>query len=175
VILANPDCEWNWEIDPAPGADDNATGVAALLEFARICANVAFDFDVYLVAFQGEEQGLIGSAAFVDSVVTSGQLIVVDFNLDMLGYNALGDRQEIVTNPDSEWFADWILDTASLFVPSLPGGSDRYGNFGSRRAARTTPPASRYAPKRTNPEAAPRARTRGLARPRSRARSWCVR
>jgi hypothetical protein len=135
VILANPDCEWNWEIDPAPGADDNATGVAALLEFARICANVAFDFDVYLVAFQGEEQGLIGSAAFVDSVVTSGQLIVVDFNLDMLGYNALGDRQEVVTNTDSEWFADWILDTANLFVPNLPVAKT-VENFGRSDHAR---------------------------------------
>jgi len=141
VILADPDCAWDWELDPAPGADDNATGVAAMFEMARILAGVDFDFDIYYVAFQGEELGLIGSAAFVDSVRTAGQDIVVDFNMDMLGYNAFSDQQDVITNEFSEWFADWIVETAALFVPALPvtkivevfGRSDhaRFWNIGA--------------------------------------------
>jgi hypothetical protein len=85
ALLTDPDCAWDPTIDPAPGADDNATGIAALLEAARVLAPLAFDFDLYFVAFQAEETGLDGSAAFADSVAGSGQTIFAVLNMDMLG------------------------------------------------------------------------------------------
>jgi len=45
----------------APGADDNASGVAAVMEAARILAGYPFDFTVRFIAFFREEQGLYGS------------------------------------------------------------------------------------------------------------------
>jgi len=127
AIGADPDCRWNPDsetrmADPAPGADDNATGIGAMIETARALSGTSFDFDIYYVAFQAEELGLIGSAAFADSVVSDGdpQEIFAVLNMDMLGYNADQDQLDVVTNRSSEWFADWIVDTATEFLPDLP-------------------------------------------------------
>ncbi|MCA9754076.1 MAG: M28 family peptidase, partial [Gemmatimonadetes bacterium] len=92
------DCLWSGASDPAPGADDNATGIAALLETIRILAPLEFDFDIYWVAFQAEELGLLGSAAFADSVVTGDQEIWAVLNMDMLGYNAERNQLDLVTD-----------------------------------------------------------------------------
>ena len=121
-IRGDPACDWNWRYDPAPGADDNATGIAAMLEMARVLgeAGTSFDFDLIFVAFQAEELGLLGSAAFADSVAQSDQEVLFVFNMDMLGYNALRNEVDVVTNETSEWLADWIVETGELFVPSLP-------------------------------------------------------
>lgn len=45
----------------APGADDNASGVSALLEVARILFNVSLNHSIIFVLFSGEEQGKLGS------------------------------------------------------------------------------------------------------------------
>lgn len=69
---------------PAPGADDNATGVAALLETARLLKGVALRDRVIFALFSGEEQGLWGSKAYTQ-VVQKPPLRFV-FNLDQIGY-----------------------------------------------------------------------------------------
>ncbi|MGH2570010.1 MAG: M28 family metallopeptidase, partial [bacterium] len=76
----------------------------------------------YYVAFQVEELGLIGSAAFVDSIVTDSidQEVFAVLNTDMLGYNAVADQLDVVTNQTSEWFADWIVETSTEFLVDLP-------------------------------------------------------
>jgi len=120
VILDDADCDWNADTDPAPGADDNATGVAAMLEAARILGPLSFEFDVYFVAFQAEELGLLGSAAFADSVARAGQEVWAVLNADMLGYNAVSNQLDILTDQSSEWFADWVVESGELLVASLP-------------------------------------------------------
>lgn len=118
-VRRDDDCRWNWRNDPAPGADDNGTGIAAMLEAARALQDVAFEFDIYFIAFQGEELGLLGSAAFADSLVTTDQEVFGIFNMDMLGYNPQRNEVDIVTNETSEWFGDYIESTALIFVPDL--------------------------------------------------------
>ncbi|HEX7836945.1 MAG TPA: M28 family peptidase [Kofleriaceae bacterium] len=68
------------------GADDNASGVAGLLEVARIVAAHRGDVvhDVYLVAFSGEEMGDLGSEFFVKHPPTT-EPIVAMINMDMIG------------------------------------------------------------------------------------------
>ena len=67
------------------GTDDNASGVAALLEVARTLAakQNALSRDVYLVAFSGEEEGDLGSSHFVKE--WKGDPIVAMLNMDMVG------------------------------------------------------------------------------------------
>lgn len=113
------DCEWSGASDPTPGADDNASGIAGMLECARILAPLDFDFDLYFVAFQAEEIGLVGSAAFADSVGAAGQEVYAVLNMDMLGHNAILNKIDIMTNEPSQWLAEWIKDSAESFVPSL--------------------------------------------------------
>lgn len=70
-----------------PGADDNASGVAVLLDVAATLAKrpETLGRDVVVVAFGAEEIGLMGSQAFVAAPpVPKGQLVVM-VNLDMLG------------------------------------------------------------------------------------------
>jgi len=75
--------------DSAPGADDNGTGTAALIELARILRNVSFRWTIKFVAFSGEEQWMLGSYEWVDSVVVPQQLKIAGvYNLDMFCYTA---------------------------------------------------------------------------------------
>jgi hypothetical protein len=50
---------------PAPGADDNGSGAAAVLEIGRVLAGHAGEHDLRLILFGGEEQGLFGSLQYV--------------------------------------------------------------------------------------------------------------
>ena len=101
--------DWAWREDPAPGADDNATGVMLLLETARILAAQPLPWDVRFIAFGGEELGLLGSRAYVDSAVARGDEVLGVLNFDMFGYNDLADRVELVTNPASRWLVDLMI------------------------------------------------------------------
>ena len=70
----------------APGADDNATGVAILLEVARILAQVELRDAVQFIAFSGEEQGYWGSTAYAQHVQANGIDVQRLINLDQVGY-----------------------------------------------------------------------------------------
>jgi hypothetical protein len=54
----------------APGADDNASGVSALLEIARILSKISLDQSIIFVLFSGEEQGKWGSTYYADFMQT---------------------------------------------------------------------------------------------------------
>ncbi|WP_413172105.1 M28 family peptidase [Anabaena azotica] len=75
--------------DGVPGtvaADDNATGVAVLLEFARSFAQIPAKYPLRLVAFDMEEYGLLGSADYADSLRKQEQPLRLMISLEMLGY-----------------------------------------------------------------------------------------
>ena len=81
-----------------PGADDNATGVAVLLEMAEVFANNPLKYPVRLVAFDLEEYGLLGSTAYAQYLKENRQKLRLMLSLEMLGYcnNAKGSQ----TYPD---------------------------------------------------------------------------
>jgi hypothetical protein len=86
------------------GADDNASGVAALLEVARTIvpnkANLARD--VYVVAFSGEEAGLLGSDFMTKHMPTKAKVFAM-LNMDMVGRMRM--NQLLVLGPETapEW------------------------------------------------------------------------
>jgi hypothetical protein len=103
---------WDWTTDPAPGADDNGTGVVCILEAARVLGALTFDFDIRFVAFTGEEYGLLGSEHYVEEAVAAGDTILGVFNIDMIGYDPEDlFRAIVLANDRSEWIADWVLET----------------------------------------------------------------
>lgn len=72
-----------------PGADDNATGVAVLLEFARLFALQPTKYPIRLVAFDLEEYGLIsasGSSEYAAELRRQNQPLRLMISLEMLGY-----------------------------------------------------------------------------------------
>jgi Zn-dependent M28 family amino/carboxypeptidase len=70
----------------SPGADDNATGVAVLLELARLFAAEPAHYPIRLVAFDLEEMGLIGSDRYAAHLRQQNQALRLMLSLEMLGY-----------------------------------------------------------------------------------------
>jgi hypothetical protein len=71
---------------PAPGADDNASGSAGLLEIARVLATHDSEHDLRFILFGGEEEGLFGSQQYVASLPASERdRVRAVVNMDMIG------------------------------------------------------------------------------------------
>ncbi len=71
----------------APGANDDASGVAALLECARIMSRQSFPATVMFVAFSGEEQGLLGAGFMAQKARSQQWQIEAVLNNDIMGSN----------------------------------------------------------------------------------------
>ena len=80
-------------VPAAPGANDNASGTANVLEVARATATDGLDRGVCFAAFGAEESGLYGSAALVAELQAAGGLPRYMLNLDVTG---IGDDVEVI-------------------------------------------------------------------------------
>lgn len=76
------------------GADDNASGVAGLIELARMLSSQRLKRTVVFIAFSGEEEGLIGSSYYVNHPIVPLTNTVAMINMDMIG--RLKDKNLIV-------------------------------------------------------------------------------
>lgn len=75
----------------APGADDNASGTAAVLEAARIFSKYQTSNSILYALWDMEEQGLIGSAAYSNLASARGDTILGVINLDMIAWDSNDD------------------------------------------------------------------------------------
>jgi hypothetical protein len=73
----------------APGANDDASGTAAVLEMARVMAKFEFDATIVFMAVAGEEQGLLGSTHFAEQAKQKNWNVDAMFTNDIIG-NTLG-------------------------------------------------------------------------------------
>jgi len=73
----------------APGANDDASGTAAVLEMARVMAKYEFDATIVFMAVAGEEQGLLGSTHFAEIAKQKNWNVDAMFTNDIVG-NSLG-------------------------------------------------------------------------------------
>ncbi len=98
---------------PAPGADDDASGSAAVFEAARIFSQYKFKHTVRFVLFTGEEQWMVGSSAYAKKLASEGAQVLGVFNMDMIGYDGDGNGLfEMWVRPgESEKLADLIIRT----------------------------------------------------------------
>ncbi len=88
------------------GADDNASGVAAVIEVARTLAARKSELtrDVYVVAFSGEEMGDLGSAFYVKHPPTPEPVFAM-LNMDMVGRMRVNALQVLGSESAAEWSA----------------------------------------------------------------------
>ncbi|MED4402085.1 M28 family peptidase [Metabacillus fastidiosus] len=78
-------------VDGAPGANDDASGTATVLELARVFANAPTDTDIRFVTFGAEENGLLGSYEFVKRMTDEDYYRTVGmFQMDMVGSKDAG-------------------------------------------------------------------------------------
>jgi hypothetical protein len=129
------------------GADDNATGVAATLEIARVLAQYTFKRSIRYIGFCFEELGLIGAQHYVQNSIPAWEQIDGVLNMEMIGYysdepgsqsipagfnvlfpdataaiQANGNRGDFITvvgNAASQPLIDAYLQAASTYVPDL--------------------------------------------------------
>lgn len=104
----------------APGADDNGTGSGLLLEAARLLRQFRFQRTIKIIWFTGEEQLLLGSAAYVrDHPLGS---ITGVMNMDMAGYDSNGDRCfeiHVGTLAQSDAVGQCFAASADQYSPTL--------------------------------------------------------
>jgi len=98
LLCAHYDSRGERETDIAPGADDNASGVAVLLEVARVLAAREEPVNVRLVFFGGEEDDFIGSRAYVARAAELPRAVI---NVDMVGYDDYGPMDIVVFTNES--------------------------------------------------------------------------
>ena len=106
----------------APGADDNASGSAALLMAADIMSHYHFQRTIRFVFFTGEEQGLFGSSRFAASV--AGENLVAVLNLDMVAYSTQTlpkQRLHTRTSANPGYSADLAIATTFVDVVNTYG------------------------------------------------------
>ncbi|MEO5590642.1 MAG: M28 family peptidase [Gemmatimonadaceae bacterium] len=110
------------------GADDNASGSAAVLELARMLSIARPRHSMVFVNFSGEEEGLLGSQYFVDNSPVPLDSIVTMLNFDMVG-RLRNDKLFVYGTGSAEELVS-LVDSANLNVLpsfSLQGGGDGFG------------------------------------------------
>lgn len=113
---------WDWKILPAPGADDNASGTAAVIEAARILSNYEFNSTIRFIVFSGEELGMFGSKHYAKLASSSGEKIAGVISLDMIAYDPDELDIDIVSNEDSQWLANAIYKAGYTYEIDLTIG-----------------------------------------------------
>ncbi|HEX3458745.1 MAG TPA: M20/M25/M40 family metallo-hydrolase, partial [Candidatus Baltobacteraceae bacterium] len=95
----------------APGADDNGSGVSAVLEAARVMAKTPFRGTIVFACFDGEELGLWGSNHFARELAAKRAPVLAVLNNDIIGNSLGGDGQ---SEPN----------VVRVFSQGLPSGAD---------------------------------------------------
>ncbi|HSW56675.1 MAG TPA: M20/M25/M40 family metallo-hydrolase [Ignavibacteriaceae bacterium] len=75
----------------APGADDNASGTAAVIEAARIFTQYNSKYTIIYALWDEEEQGLVGSAYYAQQAALAGDSIMGVINMDMIAWDSDND------------------------------------------------------------------------------------
>jgi hypothetical protein len=131
---------WDPLTTPAPGADDNGSGVASILEALRVLGarGIRPQADLIIAFFDGEERQfqynpdtdafefsgkfLLGSDHLADSLAQAEANLYGVVNADMVAYNPRVDSLVVITNGNSRWLADQLLavpEGASGWASSL--------------------------------------------------------
>ena len=109
----------------APGANDDASGVAVVLESARILSKRKFRATIVYAVFSGEEQGLWGGKLLADTAKDRGWQVTAMLNNDIVG-NSIG-KDGVVANKSVRVFSEGIRDSEDLkadLARRMNGGED---------------------------------------------------
>jgi hypothetical protein len=99
----------------APGADDNATGIAGMLEIARVLSGYDLEHPVTFFATNAEEVGLQGVQAFASRAAKAGQTITAAFNLDAIGSPYQGSQIILNADGDSLALRDLLIEVNDAY------------------------------------------------------------
>lgn len=154
------------EAKDAPGVSDNASGVALVMELARLMSQHEWEKTIVFIAFAGEEQGLFGSRGFSKAAKELDRKIVAVFNSDIIGNDFDGEGRRVTDlvnvyssdpmDSPSRSLARYVRESAERYFPSMKANpvfrNDRFGRGGDHTpfadlgyaAIRFTTPVEHY-------------------------------
>ncbi len=128
-VTEQPDWEKSAASPIAPGVTDDGSGVALVLELARILSGYQFDCTLVFITFSGEEEGLLGSTLYAGKAKEAGRNIEAVLNSDIIGSDAAGDgrRENRAINvyaaaPDdspSRTLGRYVKEIGERYVPEM--------------------------------------------------------
>ena len=123
LIICSHYDSFNNSLQHSPGANDNGSGVTAMLEIARLLSGVSTAFSIRFITFSAEEAGLVGSAHYVADEVNSANMnIRLVFNIDEVGgqngiNNTIINCERDQSNPSSNnLISSDFTDTLSIIT-----------------------------------------------------------
>lgn len=93
----------------APGANDNASGMAGTIEASRVLSKYKFENSIIYLGLSGEEQGLFGGKGFAEYAKMNGWEIIGIFNNDMIGN--IDGNDGVISNRDFRIFSEPVPPT----------------------------------------------------------------
>ena len=125
----------HYDSDDCPGADDNASGTAGVLECARLLKDFPTKRSIIFIPFNDEEQGIIGSINFAKKCAAENMNIIAVFNMDMLGWFPPENPNTIMASGYSfisQALFEYYQQTANTYVTAIPtirfSFGDMYGD-----------------------------------------------
>ncbi|KZS88805.1 Zn-dependent exopeptidase [Sistotremastrum niveocremeum HHB9708] len=129
ILSAHYDSRGSWGSTRAPGGNDDGSGTVSLLGIARtiLRKKIEFKSNVELVAFAGEEQGLVGSRAYAKELREADADITLMVQADMIAYHSPSEPQQLglpeyIGTPE---VATLLTNISSLYAPNLYVGPTR--------------------------------------------------
>ncbi|KZT26424.1 Zn-dependent exopeptidase [Neolentinus lepideus HHB14362 ss-1] len=126
LLSAHYDSRGSFGSTRAPGGDDDGSGTVALLAIARTIKRkgITFRSNVELVAFAGEEQGLLGSKAYTRELRAAEANLTLMIQADMLAYHAPGEPAQLglpdlIGTPE---VAQLVANLSAIYSPELQVG-----------------------------------------------------
>ncbi|MGO4771312.1 M28 family metallopeptidase [Flavobacterium sp. W22_SRS_FK3] len=119
----------------APGANDDGSGVAAVMELAKIMSKRSFPVTIIFVAVTGEEQGLYGARHLAEFAKESNWNIIAMLNNDMIG-NSLSSGTNLRDNTQVRIFSESIPYLETEDEAKMRKATNRENDSASRLLAR---------------------------------------
>ncbi len=136
IVCGHLDCTSGDPYVLAPGAEDNGTGSAVVLNAARAFSELPCAMTIRFMTFSGEEQGLIGSDRYASYVQNQGEAIVAVINVDMVGYSGPYMPDMYIFSDNNSYSLGALgasiidqytnLDTITVYSYNPQYGSDHY-------------------------------------------------
>jgi hypothetical protein len=102
-----------------PGADDNASGTAGIVEIARVLSGCGCGRTIRLLLFSNEETGSQGSSAYAAAAAGRGDDIRAFLDLDMIAYGPPEEDLDVMTRPEFESLTGRVASAAEAWVPGF--------------------------------------------------------
>lgn len=122
----------------SPGANDDGSGVVAVLSIAEILSKYSFNHTIKFIAFSGEEVGTYGSFTYARDAYNRNENIVAVLNLDIIGYADTSNGGKILRfyhEEPSIWITDFAKTISSKYrdindmnienMPNYPGADNQ--------------------------------------------------